>query len=320
MNIAKKAGWLILVVIVLYLLFSILLPAYTGTEDLLQLYSLNALFVSILAMYIPAIWFMRKYPGRNYGLKRISFAGVLLCVMLGVSAFLLSTGIAGFLSIAAEALNLRDISTPLPGLSGWRAPAAIFIICVVPAITEEQLFRGVLLGAWRPKGRKTAIWVSSVLFALMHGDPLMIPPILALSWLLGALCYDTGSVYPSMIVHFTNNLITLILSELLSQAASETAAVTADVGQVLLSSAIYTGLGLLFVFVYYKRLLRALKGSEPEKTGEASNELNELNKADDLYKQADADKTGVFLPVAISMILLLGLVIINYLYMAGVIA
>jgi hypothetical protein len=72
--------------------------------------------------------------------------------------------------------------------------------------------------------------------------------------------------------------------------------------------------------VYYKRLLRTLKGSEPEKIGEASNELNELNKADDLYKQADADKTGVFLPVAISMILLLGLVIINYLYMAGVIA
>jgi hypothetical protein len=72
--------------------------------------------------------------------------------------------------------------------------------------------------------------------------------------------------------------------------------------------------------VYYKRLLRALRGSEPEKAGEAPNEPNDLNTADDLYKQADSGNTGVFVPVAISMILLLGLVVISYLYMAGVIA
>jgi hypothetical protein len=120
-----------------------------------------------------------------------------------------------------------------------------------------------------------------------------------------------------MIVHLTNNLITIILSALLTQAAAETAAVTADVGQVLLSSAIYTGLGLLFVSVYYKRLLKAFAGSAPETAGEAKNEPAAAAEPD---KQAGISETGMSLPVGISVILLLGLVVINYLYMSGAIA
>jgi hypothetical protein len=86
---------------------------------------------------------------------------------------------------------------------------------------------------------------------------------------------------------------------------------------VLLSSAIYTGLGLLFVSVYYKRLIRGFAASAPEDAGKAQKDAAAAAGSD---IQAGIRETGMFLPIGISMILLLGLVVVNYLYMAGVIA
>jgi len=86
----------------------------------------------------------------------------------------------------------------------------IFLFCVFPAVTEEIAFRG-LIQHWlsvaiRPS---RALLLASVLFAAMHFSILSLPYLFAVGVVLGWAKWKTGSLYPSMLIHFLHNLIVL---------------------------------------------------------------------------------------------------------------
>ena len=244
---------------------------------------------------------MKKCPGHSFGRVPVKLSQIGFSILLGFSAFLLSTGIAGFANLLADTAGLSDISVPLPRFEGWRGPAAIFIIGIVPAITEEQLFRGVLLNAWRPLGRAKAVWLTAILFALLHGNPVVIPSVLVLGYMLGALSFDTGSVYPAITVHMTNNIVSLFLSSFAAKVAPDAAAPAISAGEILISSALYTGMGLVFTYLNYKRLMFSFHMTRQEQTP--------LPKPDD-HEPADKSR-GLTLPVVISLVLLIALIVLN---------
>lgn len=76
---------------------------------------------------------------------------------------------------------------------------------VLPALLEEMIFRGYMLRALRPYGETTAIWVTALLFSLLHGNVLQIPFSFVLGWLFGYLTVRTNSIWPAVMVHFMNN-------------------------------------------------------------------------------------------------------------------
>ena len=87
-----------------------------------------------------------------------------------------------------------------------------FIIMTILPALEEWLFRGVL---WRwvskifsPKYTLVAI---SLLFALVHWDPLHILGLLPLSFLLGWLRMKTGELGPSIVAHMANNAMACLI-------------------------------------------------------------------------------------------------------------
>lgn len=87
----------------------------------------------------------------------------------------------------------------------------IIMYAVLPAILEEWAFRGVLLKNMLPYGRSGAILISSILFGLAHLDPPRIIFATAFGLILG-MCYEyTGSLLISMIIHFINNSISVIV-------------------------------------------------------------------------------------------------------------
>ncbi len=316
MDQTRQAGRLFLIVVILFLTGSFILSIFASNEDILQLYALNALFVSLFCMYVPALSFMKAHPDIDYGRNRITFSQTMLSILLGISAFLLSTGIGGFMSLLAETLGLPEMTAPLPRMQGWRAIASVIVVCVVPAIAEEQLFRGVLLNAWRPFGRRKAILLSSVLFALMHGDPVAIPSVFALAWLLGSLSYSTGSVYPSMTLHMTNNFIALVLNELLLQNSSLADSPAVSTGEALLTCSLYTCIGLLFTIINYRKLVLSIRRSREEQAGERPPEPMQTPPSSD---EGNGQK-ALTLPVVISLVLLLGLVALYFFSMTGKIA
>jgi uncharacterized protein len=91
----------------------------------------------------------------------------------------------------------------------------IFVVIIAAPLVEELLFRGFLqraltnyLPAW------AAIVISSLPFALVHGQPYAIPGLMSLSIAFGYLYHRTGSLRHNIILHMANNAFTLIVVQM----------------------------------------------------------------------------------------------------------
>lgn len=92
--------------------------------------------------------------------------------------------------------------------------ATLILVAALPAVAEEYVFRGCIARAFARKGYVFAVFMSALLFAIMHGSPLQ----LVHQFLIGAVCavlfFATRSLWPPIILHFLNNAIALMLGYL----------------------------------------------------------------------------------------------------------
>ncbi len=104
--------------------------------------------------------------------------------------------------------------TPSLG-ENYSEPVSAFIVsivcsCLLPAMYEEFAFRGIIFGTLRRFGDRTAIIVSALLFGLWHGNFVQLPYTFVMGIGMAYITTRTGSIYPAMIVHFTNNLLAVV--------------------------------------------------------------------------------------------------------------
>lgn len=104
-------------------------------------------------------------------------------------------------------LALDTPSLPVPQGMMERVLQAL-ALAVVPAIAEEIFFRGAVLrnlqGAY---GRHTALWLTTLFFALMHGSLGGLPGHLVISLLLTLLAMHSGGALTPIVVHMAYNLL-----------------------------------------------------------------------------------------------------------------
>ena len=103
--------------------------------------------------------------------------------------------------------DMKSLSFDKFGLS---YPALVFLVCVLPAITEEIAFRG-LLQYWLEVAIVPirAIILAGVLFAAMHLSIISFPYLMLVGFLLGYVRRNTNSLYPCMLIHFLHNLVAI---------------------------------------------------------------------------------------------------------------
>jgi len=94
--------------------------------------------------------------------------------------------------------------------------ANLFFLALVPSITEELFFRGVLQRLLGEKiGAHLGIWIVAIIFSAYHMQFFGFFPRILLGALLGYLLLWSNSLYLPIIGHFTNNA-TLIFFYFLS--------------------------------------------------------------------------------------------------------
>jgi membrane protease YdiL (CAAX protease family) len=103
--------------------------------------------------------------------------------------------------------NMSDIT--LNG--GKETLLGVLSVAVVPALIEETIIRGIIMQPLRKYGDKYAIIASALLFAVMHGNMVQIPYTVIGGLLLGYLAVVTGSLWPSIVLHFVNNLYSVVV-------------------------------------------------------------------------------------------------------------
>ncbi|MBK8180726.1 MAG: CPBP family intramembrane metalloprotease [Planctomycetes bacterium] len=101
----------------------------------------------------------------------------------------------------------QEIAVAIGALDGTsRVLAGVFAILVLPCF-EELIFRGFLQPLFvQNLGDRGGVFVTSLVFALLHGDSALLP-ILALSLLLGSLKLCTQRLSACIAVHALHNAV-----------------------------------------------------------------------------------------------------------------
>lgn len=153
---------------------------------------------------------------------------------------------------------------------------AVFFICVLPAIGEEFLFRNAVLRGFKRRGYYYAAIVSSLMFCLMHGNPDQLVHQFFVGLMLAYVMQVTGNLLAPMIVHFSNNLLALLINFVLTDEMLASANETV----VYIIIALMIILGIPLVFLIMKGFLKL----EREKRRE-----QEENYEDNSYQESLKD-------------------------------
>lgn len=81
---------------------------------------------------------------------------------------------------------------------------------LLPAVMEEMIFRYVPIRLLGGRSSRAAIIVSSVMFALVHMSLFRIPYALVAGVIFAYMTINTGSILPSMLLHFANNAVSVL--------------------------------------------------------------------------------------------------------------
>lgn len=86
----------------------------------------------------------------------------------------------------------------------------IVAFAVLPAVTEELLFRGIVIGEYQNKGVVIAVVISSMMFAMSHFSWVYFPVYFVSGLILGSAAFTTRSIIATMIIHTANNAAVLL--------------------------------------------------------------------------------------------------------------
>lgn len=119
---------------------------------------------------------------------------------------------ASAMSVFFAAFGLYPTS-PVSAVPTGVVPFVLYFLssAVLPAIVEELVFRGAIMQSLRRFGDTFALFVSSLLFGLVHGNLVRLP------WPLSPACHRLfcpahRSLRTGMAIHFVNNALAVVLS------------------------------------------------------------------------------------------------------------
>lgn len=108
----------------------------------------------------------------------------------------------------------RSVMTVLESVSGATDTLSMFLYASILApVSEELIFRGYILRALRPYGKRFAIFGSALLFGLFHGNLLQAPYAFLVGLVLGYVTVEY-SIRWAVAIHMFNNLV---LADLLAR-------------------------------------------------------------------------------------------------------
>ncbi len=175
-------------------------------------------FVYAVSMALPAILvsiFFKKRFMPFSPVKPISFGFAFLSIIGAAGACMVANIVNNIIlsyfqemgATVTEAPSLME-NTPVSYLLN------LFTIAVLPALLEEMVYRGYILRTLRPYGDFYAVFLSSILFSLMHGNLRQIPFAFLVGLVLGFLYVQTNNIFIPIVIHFINNSISVSMEYL----------------------------------------------------------------------------------------------------------
>ncbi len=182
-------------------------------------YVLNAVIQLVLMLSLPLFLFSFlqrqkvKKTIKDYGFNKIGIKTILLSLVAGVIVYLITIFVATFFSAILSLFGYESSSsgTVVSSYPLWLLFVELISTAVLPGICEEVAHRGMLLNGFKKTGITRAIVLSGLLFGLMHLNIEQFFYASLIGIFFGFVAYFTDSIFPTMIMHFTNNAISTFM-------------------------------------------------------------------------------------------------------------
>lgn len=194
---------------------------FVGGVTLETLLGERGLFVAEwLLLFVPAVGFVlagRFDPRRTLSLRAPPVAGWAAAVLLVAGALPLAWGMgwlqSHFLPVPRETLEglERLVTAETPQRLVW----LLVLLALTPALCEEVVFRGVLLGATRSLDTWRILVLNGVVFGAFHlslETPVRFLPTAWLGIVITWTVLRTGSIWTGVLMHFLNNGAIVLLA------------------------------------------------------------------------------------------------------------
>lgn len=169
---------------------------------------------AIIMFSIPVVLFSLlnkqkiKTTFKEFKFKKISLKSILYSIIIGIGVAVLLSFLSSFFTKIITILGAESLTYQTVNLAEYTVPmffVVIFTSCILPAICEETVHRGMLLGAYSKYGTTFAIVITSVVFGLLHMNIFQCFYAFCVGMFLAYICLYTRSIIPGIIIHFINN-------------------------------------------------------------------------------------------------------------------
>lgn len=226
---------------------------FSGIEDAMTRSNVATIVIQIgvifLIPFLLSVWLFKSKPKQvfqDFGFKKINFKSVLICFAIGLLMFFLNIIIASFFSSILSMFGYSYSS----GASGYTYDTfpkfllGVLFVAVLPGFCEEFLHRGLVMRkVGEQTNYKSAILISALLFGLMHLNIEQFFYATILGIIMGFVSTASDSIFPCMIMHFTNNFMSVYLT-----FASETGLFGGDFYSKI--NSLYANNSPIFTFIF----------------------------------------------------------------------
>jgi len=175
------------------------------------LYGIQALLM------IGTVWFFALHRRgamlRDLGLKYYSIGKTLWYTFISMIAIFIVSFL--YVLIMSSVLGIEAPSSKIEILIMNRSVSNTVLLIVVSfigPIIEEVFFRGFLYSAFKKNwGVLPALFLSSILFSLVHLEIYSFIPLFIIGWLLAYIFEKTKSLFPAIFLHAVYNLILILI-------------------------------------------------------------------------------------------------------------
>jgi membrane protease YdiL (CAAX protease family) len=143
------------------------------------------------------------------GYSRICAAVSRENVILTAPVIMPTVAIVFLVSFLTAFLLGKFFEAPAVDVSG-NLFGVIILHALVPAVFEEALFRYIPIAMLSHISKRDCIWISALLFALVHCNLFQIPYAFVAGIVLVSVDIAFNSLIPSVLIHFLNNLFSIL--------------------------------------------------------------------------------------------------------------
>ena len=177
---------------------------------------MSMIVLQLLIFVLPTIFYSKlrgkkltqKLPTKALSGHKVGFIASCFGVLIFGSA-LLNTAVFYIFGSVENSTSLYETFNPLNTTSLTNIAYIIIALAIIPAITEEYTFRGIVQSEYSDYGIGVSMVMSAFMFAMLHFNLKQFIVYFFCGIVISYVVYITQSIFAGMLVHLLNNLYSL---------------------------------------------------------------------------------------------------------------